>query len=125
MNKISIIALGWLGNALYDSLERQGKKVVGSFYSQPKGKKNEFFYDFKQTKLPNELLNSDVLIFNLTPSTIESPTLFKNFLDQTKQRIILSVPLLFMDKQEFLLKKRHRYLKLKTENFYTHVKKNF
>ncbi len=88
MTKISIIALGWLGSSLYNSLTRQGYKAVGSFHSSSKGKKHEVYYDFKQLTLPDQLLNTDILVFNLTPSTIKSLSLFQSFLGQTKQRII-------------------------------------
>lgn len=83
--KISIIALGKLGTLLYKKLAPR-YNVMGSFYSIKKGVSNEFFFDFNDEIIPNELDDLDILIFNLTPSVINSIKKFKNFIDKTSPK---------------------------------------
>ena len=86
--KISIIALGWLGNSLYDSLVELEHKVIGTYFSAPKGKSNEIFFDFNDVKIPDEILNSELIIFNLTPTSIQSFERFEQFISNFGQEII-------------------------------------
>lgn len=77
--KICIIALGRLGSRLFNPLNSPNNKIIGTYNQTPKGIDGEIKYNFQTESLPNELKDSDVLIFNLTPSSIRSLESFKNF----------------------------------------------
>lgn len=90
--KIAIIALGRLGQILYTKLTGSSNQVVGTFHSKPKGFKGEIKYDFLKDSIPLEIQDSDVLIFNLTPSVIKSVEKFQAFIQniRTKRFIFIS-----------------------------------
>jgi nucleoside-diphosphate-sugar epimerase len=86
--KISIVALGWLGNALFDYLELKNHSVSGTYHSKPKGKKSEVFFDFTSKVIPIEVINSELVVFNLTPTIIQNIEFFKSFVNSIEQEII-------------------------------------
>lgn len=88
---ISIIALGWLGSSLYDFWESRGHAVTGSYHVRPKGRQREVPYDFQQQDIPRELLQSEVILFNLTPKGIARAALFSRFVRQTAHRKIIFI----------------------------------
>jgi nucleoside-diphosphate-sugar epimerase len=90
--KIVIVALGRLGQTLYTKLTGSSNQVVGTFHSNPKGLKGEFKYDFSKDAIPFDIQDSDILVFNLTPSVIQSVENFQNFIQniRTKRLIFIS-----------------------------------
>lgn len=80
--KVAIISLGRLGLKVYDLLSLRGDDVSGSFHNKRKNVQNEFFYDFSSNSIPNDLMDNDVVIFNLTPSIIKNVNNFKNFIEK-------------------------------------------
>lgn len=92
LKKIAIIALGRLGQTLYTKLSKSTYQVLGTFHSSPKGLKGEIKYDFSEESIPPEIQDSDVLIFNLTPSVIKSFEKFQSFIQniRTKRLIFVS-----------------------------------
>ena len=88
MKSISIVSLGWLGSQLYHELSNRGFITYGTYHNSKKDLKNELYLDFHTGRMPNELLESDILIFNLTPSTIQSLIKFELFFKEYKNKII-------------------------------------
>lgn len=91
MEKIAIISLGRLGKVLYKELIELGHQVVGTYHSKPKNIPGEIPYDYTLDTLPVEILNSDIIIFNLTPSTIGTKEKFSRFLDQIPDKKLIFV----------------------------------
>lgn len=91
MKKYVIISLGRLGQAYYHSLV-DNHQVLGTYCNAPKGLEGEVQYDFACDTLPDELKHSDVVLFNLTPSTIKDTIFFRRFLSsiKTKKFIFIS-----------------------------------
>ena len=81
---IVIIALGWLGESLYDDLESKNINVSGSYFSNKKNKLNEFHFNYNSHEFPKQMSEANVIIFNLTPSTIKNTDTFKKFLNNLK-----------------------------------------
>lgn len=91
MKNICIISLGRLGQELYSILENKGFHCSGSYHSTPKGFSREFQYDFPKDKIPKQINDADIIIFNLTPSSIESAEAFKNFITPLKDKIFILI----------------------------------
>lgn len=91
IERSTIIALGWLGKALYLILQDQGKLVSGSYCHNPKGLKNEFHYNVVQPNLPTQVLQSNLIILNLTPSSFLDFETFSNFIDKIKDKKIIFI----------------------------------
>jgi hypothetical protein len=85
--KIGIIALGWLGESLYDFWEKK-YQVVGTYFHHPKNKTHEIFYNWTSQDIPNEIQNCDLIVLNLTPTTIQNETNLSLFLQKIKARIV-------------------------------------
>lgn len=89
--RIAIISLGWLGSSLYDFWEDQGHEVFGTYHSSPKLKKNEQQYDFNNGVVPRQVMESDLIFFNLPPSKIDSIDNYRRFINETSgQRIVFT-----------------------------------
>jgi hypothetical protein len=88
VKKISIIALGWLGEKLYDHLELNGHDVLGTYNTKKRNKNNQIQFNFKDKIVPNEIILSEIIIFNLTPSSINHIDLFQSFIAKTAAKII-------------------------------------
>lgn len=88
--KISIVALGWLGSAVYDHFSEKWD-CSGSYYSAKKGREDEYQFDINNhNELPIEILNADIVFINLPPSKIEDIVRFRSFVNQIKgKRVIL------------------------------------
>ncbi len=91
MKKYIIISLGRLGQAFYHSVVNH-HQVLGTYCTHAKSLDGEVQYNFQCDSIPNALENSDVVLFNLTPSTIKDITYFKRFLSsiKTKKFIFIS-----------------------------------
>jgi nucleoside-diphosphate-sugar epimerase len=89
--KIGIIGTGWLGSQLRQVLLKQGHHVLGTYYSQQK-KTEDVFFDINQDQIPEILLEQDLLIFNLTPSSIKNLNSLENYLKplKTKRHLLIS-----------------------------------
>lgn len=87
--KVSIVALGRLGTLIYKKLENT-TNVIGTFRNKPKGV-NEVFFDFNSTEVPLDIVNSDVLIFNLTPTVISDFERFKKFVEISNPKKIIFI----------------------------------
>jgi hypothetical protein len=88
--KLSIVALGWLGSTVYDHFSEE-LDCSGSYHSKIKNYKNEYQFDINNYKeLPLELLSADIVLINLPPSKIEDLIGFKQFVSKIKdKRVIL------------------------------------
>ena len=66
--------------------------MLGTFHSKAKGLEGEIEYDFIKDTIPREIQDSDILIFNLTPSAIKSIENFQSFIQniRTKRLIFIS-----------------------------------
>ena len=80
--KIAIVSLGWLGSSIYDFWETKGHQVYGTYFSKSKNKVNEGRYDFNHQKVPSEVKDADLILFNLPPSKIDSVDQYKAFLEE-------------------------------------------
>ena len=60
---IVIIALGWLGESLYDDLESKNINVSGSYFSNKKNKLNEFYFNYNSHEFPKQMSEVNVIIF--------------------------------------------------------------
>lgn len=89
--KIGIISLGWLGQQLYKRLDSQGEEVWGTYANTPKNLKGEVQFDINTNKLPEDIGDSDWIIFNLPPSKISSIDIFKNFLNSLEEQTLIFV----------------------------------
>jgi len=89
--KISIIALGWLGKSLYQNLMSSGNIVSGSYCNSPKGLKNEYQYDFINSAPPKEILESNIIILNLPPSKMGTIDIFCRFIDNIHEKDIIFI----------------------------------
>lgn len=92
MKKISIISLGRLGREFYHLMHSENVTITGSYCHTPKNIPNEVKFCFSEDAIPTELQDSDVLLFNLTPSAIYSLQKFKTFSEQirTQKMIFIS-----------------------------------
>ena len=81
--KITIIALGWLGNKLYKYWKEKGHQVSGSYFSSRKG---DFYFDIGENKIPQEIESAQVIFFNLTPSGIGSLKNLESFLGKVSNK---------------------------------------
>ena len=88
--KVSIIALGRLGRKFYEWADSK-HEVIGTYNTTIKENYKSVQYDFLNSNLPNDIQNSDILLFNLTPSAIQSVTFFKSFLDEIKTKKLIFV----------------------------------
>jgi hypothetical protein len=90
-DKITIIALGWLGKALFSTLENKRSNVSGSYRHNSKGCKDEFKYDFLNSIIPKQILDSNVVIFNLPPSKMGDFNNFTRFIDTIREKEIIFI----------------------------------
>lgn len=90
--KIAIVALGRLGQTLYRKLSASNYQVIGTYNTTPKGLEGEIQYDFSTDAIPLDIQDSDVVVFNLTPSAIKSVEKFQSFIQKiiTKRFIFVS-----------------------------------
>lgn len=90
--KYCIVALGKLGSRLYSALASKENQVIGTYKKNAKNLENEVYFDYLSEQIPSQIIQSDVLVFNLTPSVIQSVDLFKSFISKidTKHFIFIS-----------------------------------
>lgn len=81
--KITIIALGRLGNKLLKFWKDKGHEVSGSYFSSGKG---DFYLDIGQNKIPKEIETAQIVFFNLTPSGVGSLKNLENFLSMVSHK---------------------------------------
>lgn len=88
--KISIVALGWLGSAVYDHFLTK-LDCTGSYHSKKKDRKGEYQFDINNySTIPQELLSADIVFINLPPSKIEDLKRFRELVKSIKgKRVIL------------------------------------
>lgn len=89
--KVSIVSLGRLGQRLYRAFDELGYQVFGTYHSTPKNYLNEIQYDFLNDEIPTSINECDLLVFNLTPSSIVSLEKFKKFLSKLKTQKIIFI----------------------------------
>lgn len=90
--KVAIVSLGRLGQRFYQYSHQNGLNPIGTFYNSPKDGLKGIQYDFASEKIPDQIQDSDVLLFNLTPSAISEANLFQKFVNdiETKKFVFIS-----------------------------------
>lgn len=91
IKKVCIVSLGWLGSALYKKLMTTTYEVVGSYFQNPKTEARSFQYDFNHDSIPDQIKTSDIIVFNLPPSKINSNKQFEAFVTMLKDKRILFI----------------------------------
>lgn len=93
---LTIVSLGWLGLKLYRHIIKNSTynfhKVSGSYCHTPKNIEDEYRFDINVMKeLPSEVLNSDIIFFNLPPSRIDSIQVVEEFLNRVKDKKVIFI----------------------------------
>lgn len=89
--KFTIIGIGRLGEKIYQLVDKNEYDVVGTYFSKQKDLAGEIFFDYKDDYPPQEIIDSEVMFFNLTPSIISNTSSLGDFLKRCRPKKLIFI----------------------------------